>query len=652
MVKWSLAAELLAAMMIVVLMAYYREKKLAVTRKGKVYRSCLGLSLATVLLNAVCVYTIKHTEQVPRAVNLILNSAYFLVAVLTCSVIVLYLCYLILEHVYDKRHLRRALLCISGGTLGYLLLILWNLSSGVLFSFDPGGNYRRGPLNRIGYALMAAELLLLAVCYVQNRASVNRPMVKLMHTLPPLAIFLAAFQLAYPQVLLNGMMMAMADLILFISFQSSRIETDGLTGIGNRNSFFAELSLRVAGRQQFQIVLLSLQQFVTINQRFGHQRGDAFLYEVARYLDGLCRQARAFRFGNVEFAVVFPWRGETEATDNLQKLRERFQRNWRLGEVETRLTARFAELICTGQSWSPTQIIEGLEYGLRLAKAGPEDTVRFNERTAALLEKERMLVNIMRRSVLEQRFQVWYQPIYDCRSGAFTSAEALLRLQDYEGNMISPAEFIPLAEETGLIGELSWIVLEGTCRLLGSGRVPDLRSVSINLSMQQFAEQELISRIVDSLDRNGVSHDRLKVEITERVLLQDMDRMRTAMAEMASRDIHFYLDDFGTGYSNLSCVLDLPFECVKLDQSLVAEFPDDQRADLLVRTLVCLFHNMGLQVMAEGVEAVPQAETLARYGADWIQGYYYARPMPESELIPFLKEKNHAPQGGAKEVLV
>lgn len=652
MVKWSLAAELLAAMMIVVLMAYYREKKMAVTRKGKVYRSCLGLSLATVLLNAVCVYTIEHTEQVPRAVNLILNSAYFLVAVLTCSVIVLYLCYLILEHVYDKRHLRRALLCISGGTLGYLLLILWNLSSGVLFSFDPGGNYRRGPLNRIGYALMAAELLLLAVCYVQNRASVNRPMVKLMHTLPPLAIFLAAFQLAYPQVLLNGMMMAMADLILFISFQSSRIETDGLTGIGNRNSFFAELSLRVAGRQQFQIVLLSLQQFVTINQRFGHQRGDAFLYEVARYLDGLCRQARAFRFGNVEFAVVFPWRGETEATDNLQKLRERFQRNWRLGEVETRLTARFAELICTGQSWSPTQIIEGLEYGLRLAKAGPEDTVRFNERTAALLEKERMLVNIMRRSVLEQRFQVWYQPIYDCRSGAFTSAEALLRLQDYEGNMISPAEFIPLAEETGLIGELSWIVLEGTCRLLGSGRVPDLRSVSINLSMQQFVEQELISRIVDSLDRNGVSHDRLKVEITERVLLQDMDRMRTAMAEMASRDIHFYLDDFGTGYSNLSCVLDLPFECVKLDQSLVAEFPDDQRADLLVRTLVCLFHNMGLQVMAEGVEAVPQAETLARYGADWIQGYYYARPMPESELIPFLKEKNHAPQGGAKEVLV
>lgn len=430
MVKWSLAAELLAAMMIVVLMVYYREKKLAVTRKGKVYRGCLGLSLATVLLNAVCVYTIEHTEQVPRAVNLILNSAYFLAAVLTCSVIVLYLCHLILEHVYDKRHLMRASLCISGATLGYLLLVLWNLSSGVLFSFAPGGNYRRGPLNRVGYALMAAELLLLAVCYVQNRASVNRPMVKLMHTLPPLAIFLAAFQLAYPQILLNGMMMAMADLILFISFQSSRIETDSLTGIGNRNSFFAELSLRVAGRQQFQIVLLSLQQFVTINQRFGHQRGDAFLYEVARYLDGLCRQARAFRFGNVEFAVVFPWRGETEAADN------------------------------------------------------------------------------------------------------------------------------------------------------------------------------------------------------------------------------FYLDDFGTGYSNLSCVLDLPFECVKLDQSLVAEFPDDQRADLLVRTLVSLFHDMGLQVVAEGVKAAPQAEALARYGADWIQGYYYARPMPESELIPFLKEKNHAPQGGAKEVLV
>ena len=223
--------------------------------------------------------------------------------------------------------------------------------------------------------------------------------------------------------------------------------------------------------------------------------GDAFLYEVARYLDGLCRQARAFRFGNVEFAVVFPWRGETEATDNLQKLRSGFQRNWRLGEVETRPHRP----LCRADLYRPELESDPDHRGLGIwspagqGRAGRYRPIQRADRRPA--GKERMLVNIMRRSVLERRFQVWYQPIYDCQSGAFTSAEALLRLQDYEGNMISPAGLFRWPRRTGLIGELSWIVLEGACRLLGSGRAPDLRSVSINLSMQQFAEQELISTL-------------------------------------------------------------------------------------------------------------------------------------------------------------
>ena len=230
--------------------------------------------------------------------------------------------------------------------------------------------------------------------------------------------------------------------------------------------------------------------------------------------------------------------------------------------------------------------------------------------------------------------------MYRCGTGAFSSAEALLRLEDFQGRAVPPSVFIPLAEETGLIDELSWIVLEEVCRLLGGGQAAGLETVSINLSMQQFMDPDLTGRVTGCLARHGVSPERLKIEITERVLLQDLERMRKVMGELSAKGVRFYLDDFGTGYSNLSSVLDLPFECIKLDQSLLVAFPEDRRADMLVHTLLELFHKMGQRVVVEGVETAAQAEGLRRYDADWLQGYYYARPLPEERLLSFLLDRS------------
>lgn len=636
MLKWSLSAEFLALILIVTLMFYFHEKGLADTARRRMFRLCLWLSAGSILLNMVCVFTIERAARLPLWVNLVLNSAYFLVVVLTCSVMALYLFSLILEHVYDKHCLTQAFACVSALTGTYFLAVVWNFWSGVLFSFDAAGRYLRGPLNGLGYGVMAAELVLLGVCYFRNRPSVNRSMKSIMHALPPIAILLTAFQFFYPGLLLNGTLVAMADLLLFVSFQSRRIELDSLTCIGNRNRFFSEIALRTAGRQHFQVVLLGLTQFSAINQRFGHQNGDAFLCEIAHCLDGLHREGSAFRFGNVEFAVLLPSGSEAENRARLDRIRARFDQPWRLGNVEAYVSARCAELVYAGEDWAPTQIIEYLDYSLHLAKTGQEPVVRFDPSVAQRLERRKDILELMRRSIREKRFRVWYQPVYSCHEKAFTAAEALLRLRDDCGRPVPPSEFIPLAEEAGLIDGLSWIVLEEVCRLLGSGAAPGLESVSINLSMQQFMDPGLTRRVSGALRRHGVSPGRLKVEVTERVLLDDMDRMRAGMCGLSSLGVQFHLDDFGTGYSNLSCVLDLPFECVKLDHSLLSAFPEDGRSELLVRTLLDLFHGLGLQVVAEGVESADQAEAVSFLGADWIQGYFYALPMPEEELLSFL----------------
>ena len=157
--------------------------------------------------------------------------------------------------------------------------------------------------------------------------------------------------------------------------------------------------------------------------------------------------------------------------------------------------------------------------------------------------------------------------MFNLKTSRFSSAEALRRLRYYGGEPVSPSEFIPLAEETGLIDDLSWIVLEEICMLFGQMR-GKIDSVSINLSMRQFEDRSLSGRIHECLKRSGLSPDKLKIEVTERVLLQDMDYMKMIMEEMTGEGFGFYLDDFGTGYSNISCALSLPLEYTKLDRSL------------------------------------------------------------------------------------
>lgn len=638
MVRWSLSSEFLALILLAILMLTFYERERVVGFRRRNYWICLWLSVCSILLDAVCIYTLDAGAGVPQAVNLWLNSAYFLFNVLACSVVADYLFILTLEHVYEKHCLRRARIGIWGITLLYTGLVLWNSRSGVLFYFDQAGNYCRGPWNGAGYAVMVCEILLLVLCYFQNRSSVDRGMARVMRTMPPILVLLAAFQAYYPELLLNGTLFAIADLILFLNFQSRRVETDSLTGIGNRKCFFSELTMRLAGKQPFQVILVGLRQFSEINRRFGHRWGDQFLYEVACELEGMGEAARVFRFSSVDFAVLLPQGACLEGRAPLEALRAKMEKSWRLGEVSSTIPFSLAVLNYDGQDWTASQIVEFMEYTLRLAKEDPKGEAVFDTETQGAVARRKQVVELMRRRLEEGRFQVWYQPIYSCRAGAFRAAEALLRMQDDQGRQVSPTEFIPLAEESGLEGELNRLVLKETCRFLPRARALGLESVSINLSMQQLVDQELPGYIERCLEQFGASAEQLKLEITERVLLQNMGEARRQMEALERMGLRFHLDDFGTGYSNLSRVLEMSFERVKLDQSLLSEFPECDRADRLVRTMTQLFHEMGQEVVAEGIERQAQTDQLERYGVDWLQGYLFTRPVTEEELTELLSQ--------------
>jgi EAL domain-containing protein (putative c-di-GMP-specific phosphodiesterase class I) len=292
---------------------------------------------------------------------------------------------------------------------------------------------------------------------------------------------------------------------------------------------------------------------------------------------------------------------------------------------------------CSKLKGTPSEIVEQLEYTHLIAKER-RGVVSFDDSVRFRMVRRTHLIELIRRSIEQQRFQVWYQPLRCCHVESFCGAEALLRLYEEDGSPVPPDVFIPLAEETGLICDLTWIVLDDVCRLLSSGKT-ELTSVSVNLSMQQLLEPDLPSRIGEYLERYALKPESLKLEITERFVLNDAEYARKLLEELRAIGVSIVMDDFGTGYSNLSSVLQYPFSQVKLDRSLIDTIPDNAQADMMVEALLQLFHNMNMTVVAEGVEERVQAEYLKAQGVDMIQGYYYARPMPLEKLIKFLERE-------------
>ena len=637
MIRWTLTAEYLALILIGIMLLYlHSNPATARTRRRELFNASLALSAISIALNIVCTELLETTPfHSLHTLTMALNTLYFLSTIWQASVLTLYMFDLLLEHVSGSQCRRRALVGTAAVNAVFLGLMLINFTTGVVFSVDAAGRYARGPLNLAGYCALGLLMVLLLVCYVRNHASTSMHIRRVMWTMPPVVIALVAFQIALPSMLLNGTIAAFSQIIVLLNFQSQRLDTDSLTYLGDRKSFHDELMLRTAGREPFQIVSVSLRDFSSVNRRFGSQKADGLLYRLGSWLAHFDPKGAAFRYGKVSFAIVRPCRDEGDASDALERMAARFEGTWPVDGDAFKMNACCCSLESEQQQWNPEQIIDYLDAMNERGKRERLRTVRFDDNVASAVERRRYLAEELNEGIAHRRFRVFYQPILSCASGRFEGAEALLRLDDREGNPLPTGELVSLAEEMGRIDEVSWIMLDEVCRFLSRGAGTP-RTVSVNLSMPQLLDPQLAERFQTVLGAYGVEPSRLKIEITERVLAASAREAGDAVAHLARTGLACVLDDFGTGYANFSVVMNLPFASAKLDRSLLAGIERNKADRSTVAHLIELFHDRQMTVVAEGVETEAQADIVKRLGADSIQGYHYARPLPEDELPSLL----------------
>lgn len=638
MESWSASTELFSLILILILILYAREKKRFGLSYGRTYLACLYLSAATVGWSLLCAFCVMHRILVPVRVSRILIGIYYFAAPALGTLLIYHMFQIMLEYVYEKRRLKKAGTALAAAYLAYFLICAAGMEKGVFFSLDADGKYRIGRWGWTAYLFIGLELLYFLTGVWENRRSISRRMWHVIRILPPTVLLLGFYQLAFPELLLNGCVIVAVDLILMFHFVEKETETEHLTCINDRTGLYQELTLRLAGKQSFQAIAVGFDRYSSVNRNYGYEKGDRLLISCARWLQGMHPLGRAFRISNVTFVVLLPYHTSEMANENLSRVKERFGSSWEVDGAGILLRARVAEVIHRQEEWAAQDILDFLRFCLGKAAASEKRLVRLDEKICSQVKRNGKILQRLNQALEgTDIFEVWYQPIYDCRNEKFTQAEALIRLRGEKGEIISPGEFLPIAETAGLMEEIGLILIQKVCEFLGKRHAAGLMAVSINLTAQQLMSDQISACILESLQKFQIPASRLRIEITEGAVGEGMERVRGKMEQLSRAGIRFYLDDFGKGDSNLSRVLELPFACVKLDKCLIDGFPDRENANCVVTCVLKLFHEIESIVIAEGAETREQVEALKQSGADLIQGFWFAVPMPEQELLEFLR---------------
>lgn len=429
-----------------------------------------------------------------------------------------------------------------------------------------------------------------------------------------------------------------------------RANFDPLTGLANRNLLQDRLQQAISYASRFGrtvwVAFIDLDRFKFVNDSAGHSYGDTLLNIVAERMKACVRAADTVgRMGGDEFVLVLPqYDNGPMSADTIEKIMTQVARPISIGGKEFFVSCSIGIAVFPDDGSTAEILLTHADIAMYRAKEMGRNNFQFfepslNARTQARLRIEGALRNALARN----EFLLHYQPQVDLRNGQMVGVEALIRWQHPVFGLVSPTEFISLTEETGLIVPIGVWALRTACaqnqawQAAGLGKV----RVAVNLSGIQFAQPDIVQIVASALDESGLDPAHLEIELTESVVMHDVERTVATLHHLKALGVHLSVDDFGTGYSSLAYLKRFPINVLKIDQSFVRDISTEQDDATIVVSIISLAHNLRLRVIAEGVETAEQLEFLRHHNCDEIQGYYFSKPVTATEMGQTLRKRQH-----------
>ena len=532
--------------------------------------------------------------------------------------------------ILDARGISRSRLHVFTPVVYYFcaLLALTSPFTGWLFRVENG--YQKGPVYFLFYVCCVAYILFSQLAAIRHRKELTTHEFISISAIQVILLIGIVVRALVPNWLVMNTFCLMAIIVIFLSFLNPDLYMSERGYVYNLPAFQALVSECVRRRRPCRILAFALQNYNEHREIFGGAQMDEALVAINRYLADSFRQMSPFYLRNGFYALV------GQNLPDLDVLRDsisqRFASPWKTSNGELRMTVAFVEADTEILDCPADRLVNALFLSLdELGRASDADSSRSLTDSIEQITERLEIRRCLEHALDHDELEVFLQPIVDTVSGKRIAAEALVRLRDGQGKIIRPDLFITLAEREGYIARLGEQVLSKVCRFIHDHDMDAMgvRWINVNLSPLQFMSRDIPARFTAILRQYGVSTDRIHLEITEQSMI-DFSLMRDQIMDLHSSGFEFALDDYGSGYSNLTRVRRYPFTNIKIDMEVVRNYYRDR--DPLLPALIQAFKKMKFTITAEGIETADMAEAIKEIGCDYLQGYYFSRPVPMPEF--------------------
>jgi EAL domain-containing protein (putative c-di-GMP-specific phosphodiesterase class I) len=612
--------------MLILLFSYCHQEKIHLNTEKAFFRMMVAI-ISSLIMDILSLAAMVCSSVLPDFLINFVCKTYIATLVYVALCGVLYVCADIYKVNYLYRmHTRYYLITAAAGILLIYVLPIYRYCEGMeMYTYGPA------TLATYGFvALFFASILLLMQKY---KAVMNPRRRYAIHIWVVIWLLAAVIQFIFKELLVVGFAGSIGVMVIYFQLENPEANQDRRTGLYNQNALLQYTQQLYGKEASFAFLSLIFSRSRVVNMT--SEEENRVIMEVIRYLLSV---PGSLAFKNAEDEVILLFHEEVLADNAEKMLRNRFDSGW--GKEQNIFVhpqwIRMPDARITDRA---EDILPLFHYARKKANSLHDNsTVVINQAMLEQMHEEKRMEHLIQDAIEYDRIEVYYQPIYSMEKGSFTSAEALIRLRDDEGNIIPPGAFIDIAERNGSILKLGEMVFERVCMLLQSCQPMQygIQYIEVNLSVVQCAYEHLAENFIHIMKKYRIDPSWINLEITESASIAAKNTLIGNMRQLMDYGVSFSLDDFGTGQSNLNYIVDMPVKIVKFDRGMTLSYFENGKAKYVMDAAMHMIHGLKLKIVSEGIETKEQFDTMCSLGINYIQGYYFSRPLPASDFIDFI----------------
>lgn len=632
--------DIAAICVMIIIFLSYGFRKRVMDRQGKFLILMLVSNFVSAITDFLFVWISGHEIWGAKWLLYGVNYLYFVAHIITVAAFFFYCLCLVGQ--YNKIQRWKRYLWMTPVALSVILFGI-QLRIDIIFTIDNHLQYIRMPGIIVIYICYFFYIVAGLVCLIRYKNQVGKEVRIYCDVFAVICIVTFLIQLFNTDIMIETFGVAICILLFSMVLERPEELVIPELGIFNQRALLKTLNNKFQTGERFSCIILKVHNLKVLRETMGVEVVSQLVKQVAEYLDETYDHTKVYQFTQSVFVLLMDKKvSVTEAERMMECISNRFDETWDEDDIVTRLRIHQSYMRCPKDAANMDILMNYLQY-MRNSSAENQNTI-LNAGDMNIEERNRELRirKILEDSVENQGFEVFYQPIYSTTEERIISAEALIRLKDQSMGYISPEEFIPIAEQSGAILKIGEFVFESVCRFLNEENLKQygIQFIEINLSVVQCMQNNLVERLIDIMRRYQIEPEQINLEITETAAIHSTEVLEANIHKLYEQGIHFSLDDYGSGYSNTDYLFHFPFKMVKIDKMILWEAFKNEKAMIALKNTIQMIKELGLEVVVEGVETIENVNYLKEQNCDFLQGYYYSKPVPRQRFLALVQQMN------------